>query len=96
MKLLNPLLVTAALAFGAPLANADILLLDAIAESPSNSAAGLSRPRTGQDMNQTRSQFGEPMKEISWIGDPPISRWVYDQFTVYFENNRVITTVVHR
>jgi hypothetical protein len=29
------------------------------------------------------------------VGDPPITRWVYDRFTVYFENDRVIHSVVH-
>ncbi len=96
MKRLSSILLTTVLSLGAPLTVADTLLIDAISSAPINSTDGLPRPHRGQNMNQTRAQFGEPVKEISWIGDPPISRWIYGGFTVYFENNIVITTVVHR
>ncbi|MCG8427767.1 MAG: hypothetical protein MI754_10470 [Chromatiales bacterium] len=96
MKSFISLCLTACLAVAAPVASADVLLIDAISENPSNSEAGLQRPRTGQSMNTVRSQFGEPRQELPWVGDPPITRWVYDHFTVYFEHEYVINTVVHR
>ncbi|MCW8949825.1 MAG: hypothetical protein OQL17_07555, partial [Sedimenticola sp.] len=80
----------------APLTVADVLLLDAIMEAPANNSEGLPRPRTGQTMDSVRSQFGAPVQELPWVGEPPISRWVYDDFTVYFEYEHVINTVVHR
>ena len=76
--------------------SADVLLLEVIDSSPANHTAGVLRPRSGQEMDLVRSRFGEPLQEIPWVGDPPISRWIYDQYTVYFEYDKVITTVVHR
>lgn len=96
MKLIAPLLLAAALIPAAPLVTADVLLLDAISENPVNSAEGIPRPRSGQSMDQVRARFGEPANQVPWVGDPPISRWVYDGFTVYFEHDHVITTVIHR
>ncbi|MET0102313.1 MAG: hypothetical protein ABW078_11335 [Sedimenticola sp.] len=96
MKLTAPLLLAAALIPAAPAVTADVLLLDAIAENPANSPQGVERPRNGQTMDQVRARYGEPVKEMPWIGDPPISRWVYDGFTVYFEHELVINAVIHR
>ncbi|MET0048025.1 MAG: hypothetical protein ABW066_09595 [Sedimenticola sp.] len=96
MKLTAPLLLAAALIPAVPAVTADVLLLDAIAESPANSPQGVERPRNGQTMDQVRARYGEPVKEMPWIGDPPISRWVYDGFTVYFEHELVINAVIHR
>ncbi|MEJ1296527.1 MAG: hypothetical protein RPU64_15040 [Candidatus Sedimenticola sp. (ex Thyasira tokunagai)] len=94
MKLFAPLLLAAALL--PSLSVADVLLLDAIAENPVNSAEGLQRPSNGQSMDQVRKRYGDPKQEMPWIGDPPISRWIYDDFTVYFEHEYVINSVVHR
>ncbi|MEJ1413074.1 MAG: hypothetical protein RPU90_05785 [Candidatus Sedimenticola sp. (ex Thyasira tokunagai)] len=94
MKLFAPLLLAAALL--PSLSVADVLLLDAIAENPVNSAEGLQRPSNGQSMDQVRKRYGGPKQEMPWIGDPPISRWIYDDFTVYFEHEYVINSVVHR
>ena len=30
------------------------------------------------------------------LGNPPITRWDYPQFSVYFENDRVLHTVLAR
>ena len=96
MKMFKPLLLTAVL-FAAPsLPFADTLLLDAIGEAPENSQMGVPRPITGQTMDDVRNNFGQAQKEFFEVGDPPITRWVYESFTVYFEYKRVINTVVHR
>ena len=76
-------------------AAADTLVAEAIAKHPENSAAGL-RPKSGITMAQVEQKFGAPVRQIPQVGDPPITRWVYDRFTVYFENDRVIHSVVHR
>ena len=96
MKSITALFLAATLAFIAPLSVADVLLLEAINEAPANNNEGLPRPRTGQTMDTVRSRFGAPAQEIPWVGEPPISRWIYDDFTVYFEHEHVINTVVHR
>jgi hypothetical protein len=96
MKPISTLLLVAALSSVTPLASADVLLLEAIEQAPANSSEGLVRPRPGQTMDTVRARFGEPEKELPWVGEPPITRWVYADFTVYFENEYVINTVVHR
>jgi hypothetical protein len=81
---------------GAPCSHADVLLLDAIQEAPANNPDGLQRPTNGQSMDKVRSRFGDPVETKGAIGEPPITRWIYDNFTVYFEHDLVINTVVHR
>jgi hypothetical protein len=76
--------------------SADVLLMDAINQNPVNSAEGVLRPTNGESMDKVRQRFGDPVREMPWVGDPPITRWVYDNFTVYFEHDLVITSVVHR
>ncbi len=56
----------------------------------------MEKPRTGQSMDSVREHFGTPVREVPAIGEPPITRWVYNGFTVYFEHDRVIHSVAHR
>lgn len=90
---LSALLVTALV----PVVHADTLRLsDAIAQEPPNASNGLPRPRGGMSMAQVRARFGEPANAIQAVGEPPISRWVYNGYTVYFEHDLVLNSVVHR
>lgn len=76
---------------------ADVILLgQAIQKSPENSASGLARPTSGMSMSEVTAQFGPPLEKRESVGDPPITRWVYGGYTVYFEHNRVINAVVRR
>lgn len=50
-------------------------------------------PVRGEDMQQVLAEFGEPADRLPAVGSPPISRWVYDEFRVYFEHDRVIHSV---
>jgi len=52
-------------------------------------------PSHGQDMEQVRQSYGSPQQMQGPVGNPPISVWRYDQFTVYFERDKVIRTVAH-
>ena len=85
-----------ALAFAPAAASAETLVVEALAKDPENSAAGLVRPKSGVSMAHVEQKFGAPANQIPQVGDPPITRWVYDRFTVYFEHDRVIHSVVHR
>ena len=76
--------------------NADILLIDVIEKEPANTAAGLLRPKNGQSMDHVTSQFGEPTKVYPAVGEPPITRWNYNKFSVYFEYQLVIHSVVNK
>jgi len=40
-------------------------------------------------------RFGTPRTKYDEVGDPPITRWVYPDFTVYFEYQYVINAVAH-
>jgi len=55
----------------------------------------ISTPKTGQDSETVLSLFGEPNQKTQPVGEPPISKWIYHDFTVYFENDLVIHSVIH-
>ncbi|OUS06083.1 hypothetical protein A9Q81_04560 [Gammaproteobacteria bacterium 42_54_T18] len=55
----------------------------------------IERPARGSSKSQVSNQFGNPGQQTASVGQPPISQWVYDDFTVYFEDNYVIHSVIH-
>lgn len=55
--------------------------------------AAIDMPSTGTSKEVVRNLFGDPLEEIPPKGNPPISRWKYEGFTVYFDNDRVIHSV---
>ena len=65
----------------------------AVTEPPAVSAI---TPGRGLTMGQVIARFGEPAERIQAIGEPPITRWSYDGYTVYFEYQIVLHSVVHR
>lgn len=87
------LLIGLALATAAGLAQADTLLLDGL-EMDARTAA--SRPTRGTAMERVEATYGAPSERYPAVGEPPIARWEYPGFTVYFERNLVIHTVVRR
>jgi hypothetical protein len=86
------LLVSAVLASGlAGIATADMVAVDngiAVKQSDVNT------PSRGMTMSQVASKFGEPATKVPAVGKPPISRWEYPGFVVYFEHDHVIHSVV--
>lgn len=84
---LAPLVLLATLS--APL-HADELLMDVIQQDASKVPV-----KAGVTMDTVRQRLGEPVRTVPAVGDPPITRWVYDDYTVYFEYNRVIHAVPH-
>lgn len=84
-------LMTASAALAQDAVRKDVLLIDRMQK-----AAHQSTPENGVTMDEVSARFGEPASKVPPVGDPPISRWVYDQFTVYFEYQRVIHSVVNR
>lgn len=83
-------LAAMALLAAAPGVLADRLLIDNVRQTEQHSDE---RPRHGLTMDQVTTSFGEPNQRISAVGEPPISRWRYDAFTVYFEHDRVLHSV---
>ena len=53
-------------------------------------------PITGMSMDQVKHAYGNPQRILPAVGDPPITRWVYAQYTVYFERQYVINSVLNR
>jgi hypothetical protein len=45
-------------------------------------------------MERVEQLLGAPQERLPPVGDPPITRWRYPEFTVYFEHDRVLHTVV--
>ena len=69
----------------------DVLLIDSIQSAPT-----IQTPRNGVNMASVRQQYGDPISEGAAIGDPPITRWEYKGFSVYFEYDLVLHSVIHR
>lgn len=70
---------------------ADVLLIDRV-----ESKANLNLPSKSQTMAQVQAQFGEPISQSAPVGEPPITKWFYPDFVVYFEHSHVITAVVKK
>jgi hypothetical protein len=81
------------LAFGAGVGHADVLLLDGIDVDAQTASM---RPRAGLSMTAVESTYGTPAERHSAVGEPPITRWDYPGFSVYFEYERVIHAVARR
>jgi hypothetical protein len=47
-------------------------------------------------MDQVEAKFGAPVQKLDAVGEPPITRWLYDGYTVYFEHQLVLHTVMQR
>ena len=89
------LTVLATLALAGPAA-ADTLLIDRVER-----AASLPRPTQGLSMAEVRARYGDPVAQFAPVGGgrpqhPPITRWQYDGYTVYFEHEKVIYSVADR
>ncbi len=54
----------------------------------------LTVPRSGMSKASVERRYGAPNQRQSPVGDPPISSWTYNGFTVYFEYDHVIHTVI--
>ena len=81
-----------------------LLLLSVLATGPAwaetlsvptdDPAAAAESPKRGSTMSAVQSRYGEPVTRHAAVGQPPITRWDYAQFAVYFENDRVLHAVI--
>ena len=90
MKRLIPALAVIAL-LSTACAHADTLLVER-----SDQAQVSAVPKRGATMNQVTSQYGAPATKHAAVGKPPITRWDYPAFSVYFEYSHVIDAVLKR
>lgn len=90
MKLV--LILIALICFGVgTLARAETLLIERTAKAQS-----MATPKRGSMMDAVRAQYGEPSSVHGPVGQPPITRWDYPAFAVYFEHQHVINSVLHK
>ncbi len=54
------------------------------------------RPSRGMSQESVESKYGSPVSVKAPVGDPPISRWEYANYVVFFEYDKVIHTVTKR
>lgn len=57
--------------------------------------ASLTLPARGDAKIDVLDRYGLADQEHAPVGKPPITRWDYREFSVYFESNRVINSVAH-
>lgn len=50
-------------------------------------------PQRGQSQASVLRRHGEPVQRHASVGQPPITRWDYPDFSVYFEYSHVINSV---
>ena len=71
--------------------NAETVNMDGVAPGSSDG-----RPSRGMTQASVESTYGSPTSVEAAVGEPPISRWVYADFVVFFEYDRVIHAVIKR
>ena len=69
---------------------ADVLIIDEVRQ-----ADHMNLPKNGQNKAAVEAKFGTPQKQNPAVGDPPISSWDYDTYSVYFEHDLVLYAVLH-
>lgn len=84
------------LCLNAPVTQADNLLIER-----TQSEKGISLPKRGSSMSQVEARFGAPQQKFPAVGGgsrrtPPITRWIYNGFSVYFENTHVVDAVLNK
>ena len=91
MAMLRVVLISALMASGVTEAHADILPLPGGGLAVTKST--LSVPR-GISQQEVLTLLGEPEQRFDPVGSPAISSWAYDRFRVYFEDGKVLHTVI--
>ena len=79
------------LAFVFQAANADVLLIEEVRQ-----AERMNLPQNGISKADIEAKFGAPVQKLPAVGDPPISSWKYGKYSVYFEDDLVLFTVLHK
>jgi hypothetical protein len=74
-----------------PLA-AETLLVD---DQVQIKAAAIELPARGAAMATVEARFGVPRTKHAAVGKPPITRWDYGGYSVYFEHQHVVHAVAH-
>lgn len=70
---------------------ADTLIMEGVEQASVDN-----RPVRGMSMESVQARYGAPLSKRPAVGDPPITRWEYQDFVVYFEYRFVIHAVKKR
>ena len=54
------------------------------------------KPTRGMSQQSVEAKYGAPSSREVPVGEPPITRWEYPEFVVFFEYDRVIHAVTKR
>lgn len=71
------------------------LAADTLSIPVGQQGAGLSLPQHGESRAQVLETHGLPAREHPPVGQPPITRWDYAPFSVYFEYDHVVSSVAN-
>ena len=77
------------LAFVFQAVSADVLIIDEVRQAES-----MNLPKNGQNKADIETKFGAPLEKKPAVGDPPITSWKYQGYSVYFEYDLVLFTVL--
>ena len=96
MRRVLPLFTAISLSMATPL-QAETLEMPSSTPTTTEAAAGytVTLPGRGMNMTQVEEKFGPPLEKLPEVGDPPIIRWIYPNYTVYFEYQFVINSVLN-
>jgi hypothetical protein len=56
-------------------------------------ASSIPLPQRGSGKSAVETRFGAPRAKHDAVGSPPITRWDYEGFSVYFEHDHVVHAV---
>jgi hypothetical protein len=62
--------------------------------APATQSGNVTAPIRGMNMDNVEHIFGTPVQKYDAVGKPPITRWDYPDYVVYFEYNMVLHTVM--
>ena len=82
--------------FTADAVQADTLLIERVQREKTSAM-----PTRGMLMGAVEANYGAPLSKDAAVGGdsavhPPITRWRYADFSVYFEHDHVISSVMHK
>jgi hypothetical protein len=64
-----------------------------VGDQVSVASASVALPARGSTQATVEAKFGAPVERHATVGKPPITRWDYAGFSVFFERDRVIHAV---
>ena len=95
----TPAVASAAMSTAAPTAS-EAPATSTSTAAPASELTGPSMPVRGMSMANVEHIFGAPLQKLPAVPDPgsklhpPITRWIYPTYVVYFEYNYVVHTVL--